>query len=391
MTRDVFVGDQVHTVTGGGDQTNVTYGVQGDQLFEGDGLVHEMDGDELHGTELAVDSADQLVDHRPQVLVLFHVPTTGHCDLHEDNLAPPLRMLAQKHLHGVQLLRDTLDVIQSVDTDYDLAALEGLLQLLDSLLDGVLLQPVGELVHVDTDGEGPHVNEPALVLYPVGQRVHVENPLHGGEEMSCVVVGVEPDQVTTQDPLQDLLPDGQDSVDFTGWERRVQEPPDLDVLQVLFLDLDPQHLRDQHQMVVVHPDQVVVVHDLGNLVGERLVGLVVRQPRILVEIDLARVVMEQRPQDRVAEPVVVQVRDLVGQENGHRVELLQQILLHLLLLVVRDLQPGPSEPLKSICLLQPLQRRHQPSGRHRVLVLARAAVLADGHGQSIRNHNDIAP
>lgn len=254
----------------------------------------------------------------------------------------------------MQFLWDTLDVVQSVDTDDDFLTLERLLQLAYSVLDLLFQEAVLEGGDVDTDREGTDVDEPALVLDTVGQSVDVQDSLDGGQEVARVVVSVEAEEVAAQHTSQDLLSDRQDSVDLGGRERRVQEPAQLDVPQLTLGDLLLQHLGQQHQVVVVDPYQVVVLHGLEDDLGEGPVGLVVSQPGVLIEIDLTRVVVEQRPQDRVTEPVVVQVCDLVAQKHRHSVELLEQVLLDLLFLIVRDLQTGPPIPLERSGLLQTL-------------------------------------
>lgn len=58
----------------------------------------------------------------------------------KDNLADPLWVLAEEELECVQFLWDTLDVVQSVDTNNDLDAVEAVLELLDTFLDVGLLQ-----------------------------------------------------------------------------------------------------------------------------------------------------------------------------------------------------------------------------------------------------------
>ena len=164
LCGDVLVGHQVHAVSCRGDEADVRDRVEGDQLVEGHGLVHEVDWHELDGAELAVDAPDKLVDDSAEVLVLFDVLARGHSDLHQDNLANPLRVLSKEDLESVQLLRYTLDVVQTVNTDNKLDTLELLLKSCDALLDLGLLQPLVELLGVDTDGEGTDGNDLALEL-----------------------------------------------------------------------------------------------------------------------------------------------------------------------------------------------------------------------------------
>lgn len=119
-------------------------------------------------TEASVYTSNQLVYHLPKILVLLHIATTRHSDLDEHNFPDPLRVLIQEHFEGVQLLRDALDVVQTVDSDDELDALELLLQLRDSLLDRGLLQSLGELLRVDSDWEGTNGAQLTFVFDAVG-------------------------------------------------------------------------------------------------------------------------------------------------------------------------------------------------------------------------------
>jgi hypothetical protein len=86
--------------------------------------VQKVDGHELDGAELAVDTADELVDDGAQVLVLFDVLAGGNSDLDEDDLADPFGVFGEEHFHGVELLRHALDVVQSVNADDEFDAFE---------------------------------------------------------------------------------------------------------------------------------------------------------------------------------------------------------------------------------------------------------------------------
>ena len=102
--------------------------------------MHEVNGHELDRAETSVDASNKLVDRRTQVLVLFDVLPRRNCELREDNLADPFGVLAEEQLKSVQFLWDTLDVVETIDTDDHLDVTEALLQLLDTLLDVGFLQ-----------------------------------------------------------------------------------------------------------------------------------------------------------------------------------------------------------------------------------------------------------
>lgn len=104
-------------------------------------------------TEFAIDPAHEFVHHGPQILIFLHVLPARHRDLDQDNLTNPLWVVAEEHLEGMQLLRDTLDIVQTVNADHELYALEFLLQHGDAFLDLFFLEALLELLRVDADRE----------------------------------------------------------------------------------------------------------------------------------------------------------------------------------------------------------------------------------------------
>lgn len=137
---------QVHTVSCTADQADVADRVQGAKFIEWQALVHEVNRHEVHRSEPAVNTADEFVNNRSQILVLFNILPRRHSELSQNNLvvtysiqyvvkrllfvtnlANPFRMLAQEELQSVQLLRNTFDVVQPIDTDNNLHAPEALL------------------------------------------------------------------------------------------------------------------------------------------------------------------------------------------------------------------------------------------------------------------------
>ena len=109
---------------------------------------------------------------------------------------------------------------------------------------------------------------------------------------------METQQIAVQHALQDLLSYRQDPVDFATRKRRVQEESYLHVLG-LVTELFAQHRRQQHQVIVVNPDEVVVLNMLCKLFGEDAVRIAICNPSVLVKADLTGMVVEKRPQDGV--------------------------------------------------------------------------------------------
>jgi len=52
-------------------------------------------------------------------------------------------------------------------------------------------------------------------------------------------------------------------------------------------------------MVVMNPNNVIILYIIGNRLGEKLVRSLVCLPGFFVERDLTRVVVKQWPEDRV--------------------------------------------------------------------------------------------
>ena len=220
----------------------------------------------------------------------------------------------------MKLLGDTLDVIKTIDTNNQLDALELLLECLDTLCDLGLLEPLLELLGINTDRECTDGDDLALELDCVGccwqLTVRRQQPCHNldivpilqdsrttAEEVPSIIIGVESDQVTVQNTVENLVTDRQDSVDLATGEGSVEEETELDVALGV-ADLFAEHSGQKHEMVVVDPDQIVVLYVLCDLLCEQAVGLLVGIPCGLVEGDLTRVVVEEGPEDGVCRAAV---------------------------------------------------------------------------------------
>lgn len=113
-----------------------------------------MDRHELNGTEPPIDSSNKLIHCRPKVLVFLHVLTRRHRKLNKHNLkagdqkllpdttltdfADPFWVLCKEQLHRMELLRNSLYVIETIHTNDDLHPTKSLLQLVNAVLDGLL-------------------------------------------------------------------------------------------------------------------------------------------------------------------------------------------------------------------------------------------------------------
>jgi hypothetical protein len=157
----------------------------------------------------------------------------------------------------------------------------------------------------------------ALASITAGYQVVLQNTRATAQEMPGIVVCVKSNKIAIEHALQKLLSYGQDAVDLAAGEGRVKEEADLDSALGLG-DLLAQHLRQQHQVVVVYPNKVSVLHILDDFLGKEPIDLAVGRPGRLIERDLAGVVVEKGPEDGVCWRCVLERTLAKGKARGRR-------------------------------------------------------------------------
>lgn len=135
-------------------------------------------------------------------------------------------------------------------------------------------------------------------------------------------------------------------------------------------------------MVVLNPD-----HGARGELGhdglcERHVRLAVGKPVLVLEVHLSGVVVEERPENRVREAVVVTVRDIVVQVDGLARVLLLQTAVDDRSVLGRNEEAWPANPREGHGLFATRKRRDETAGRHLEVVLARG-ILVDGNGETV--------
>lgn len=88
--------------------------------------------------------------------------------MNKHNLANPLRVFCQEDFKSVKLLGNTLDVIETINTDNQFDALELLLECLDTLHNLGLLESFLELLGINTNRECTDGDDLALKFDCVG-------------------------------------------------------------------------------------------------------------------------------------------------------------------------------------------------------------------------------
>lgn len=84
-------------------------------------------------------------------------------------------MLGKESLEGLELLRNTFDVVQTVNTDDDLDTLKSSFQRTKTLDNGFFLKTFDKLVRVDTDGIGADLTVSAVKFDAVRLSLETED------------------------------------------------------------------------------------------------------------------------------------------------------------------------------------------------------------------------
>ena len=276
---------------------------------------------------------------------------------------------------------DSLGVVEPVDAEQDRVRLaQGQPDLVRALADAV---PPGDLLQglgVDRDRERRRADLAVTGPDRRPSRDQARRPAAGAQEVRGVGAALETDQVRAEQPVDHLAAPGQLGEDLVAGKRDVVEEADPDVAALL-----ADHLRNQLQLVVVHPDRRPGRRLVHGGLRERPVDRHVRVPPPAMELGRRDDVVVQRPQRRVAEALVV-VPDLIGgQADAHQVQ------------VVGRERPGcgsrvagPADPHAARLAHDRFQRADQPAGTRPPLRLA-VRALSPVHRQPAGHHHEPVP
>ena len=181
--------------------------------------------------------------------------------------------------------------------------------------------------------------------------------------MTRVREGVKADQVGAEEPLEDLIAPREGAEDVARRKRDVEKEADLRPR-----NQPPQEPRNEHQLVVVNPNQVARLVALGDGGGELLVHLTIGVPVVGVRRDEIELVVKERPENAVREAVVVALH-FVGREVHRNRARLGELRVHLGPRFGRDLRhvARETDPQPARALMRPAQPRREPARARRDL------------------------
>jgi hypothetical protein len=164
------------------------------------------------------------------------------------------------------------------------------------------------------------------------------------------------DDVGAQKTVNQLLGVRLDLVDLDVREGNVQEEANPGARYLL-----PDQLRDEGEMIVLHPDEVAFTVLVHNRLGEPAVDLLVGAPLLVVELAVFLEVMKKRPQAlvRVAEVVLLDL--LRRQRHGLEPVALGRILHAQIGTTQIPVRARPAYPESSLEAQDRIEGRHEPS------------------------------
>mmetsp|Transcript_4649 Transcript_4649/g.7439 ORF Transcript_4649/g.7439 Transcript_4649/m.7439 type:complete len:217 (-) Transcript_4649:202-852(-) len=167
----------------------------------------------------------------------------------------------------------------------------------------------------------------------------------------------------------------------------MQEPADV----AIWLSL-PEDLGHQHQVVVVHPDVIIVLIDLQNCLRESLVCLFVGLPLtgatfVHTLVKRRHDVVKQWPKHVVREAVVVLVDEILTKKNWVAA-LLHGLFCYLFLVLSLKLCTGPAKPDHVKLLLDACQAGHKASGTSLEVPVA-ISIFNWLRWQPVCDHDDL--
>ena len=128
LGRNILLGDEIHAVAQGGDQTHIGLAVKRGQLFLGVGAVQVANRNPVVLRVAAVDFSDQTVNLALLGRVLRHPGARRSRDLGHGHLVAPRRVAFEQAVKGQQPLGDALGVVEPVNAEQDASAANHLAQ-----------------------------------------------------------------------------------------------------------------------------------------------------------------------------------------------------------------------------------------------------------------------
>ncbi len=360
LRHHVFLGHQVHAVAQRCDQAHARHAAQAGHALSGHGAVDVAQRHPVQIAEVAVDGATQSLQLLAQVRVGVHVVARGRGDHDQRGAVLVLGVALQQLAEGAYALGDALGVVQPVDAQQQLAARILLAHGLVGLYGVRRAAQALELLHIDADGKGAHLQLPAMAGKTVlAQPLGFALVLQVAAEVGHVGLALQAHQVIREERAHQPLVVRQRGQDQRWRDGDVQEKTDA-----LAAPQRAQLRRQRDQVVVVHPDHVVVPQQRQQLAREQPVHAAVALHVVVAKVRQVQPVVKDRPQHAVGVALVVAGEVLLGQVHRGQGDAPGLALVQPSFTgrAARHHRAAPAKPQPARAVQGIAQRHRQPSG-----------------------------
>jgi hypothetical protein len=222
----------------------------------------------------------------------------------------PIRVLGEEEIESFKPLDQALGIVQAVDTDDQGSPAEARHQVFHQRRLYIASRQPLKPVRLDTDGE---TADPRLLPIqpesdPAARRLehqHLATRIlilcdEVADEISGIAIGLEAHHVILQQQRDELLVVRHRGKDLRRRHRDVQKKTDP-----VGVAAPSQRVRDRDQVIVVHPDQVVLPDYFFELGREMIIDPEISAEIPTRELGEIKPVMQNRPQHAVGEAVVI--------------------------------------------------------------------------------------
>ena len=301
LRGEILLGDEIHAVAQRRHHGDVGRAIETRQNRARIGTVDVADRRPGRVAESAVDLADESRHLGFDLAVLLDVGTALRRDLQQRHLPAPLGIVLEQPLERLHAIRNALRIVESIDAEHETAAAEALPHQGHERRAPRVAREAHVRLGFDADREGAEPHFPALELVRAAAnlRRRRESP---GNERNCrgrSRSGSRRDCSRSRPPRISLWCGR--VCRMSGGAQGVWRKNPIRVAVAARAQL----ASEQHQMIVVHPDDVVLVEQRAQAVGEHAIDAHVAagvRARVFLQVDP---VVKDGPQHAVGEAVVI--------------------------------------------------------------------------------------
>ena len=314
LGSDILLGHEVHAVAQRRHQRGPRGAVEAGQHAAAVGAVDVADRRPGGLAISAVDAAGGRADRALHLGIFLDLGAALRGDLQISHLAAPIGVDRKEALERIHALSEAFRIIEPVDADHHGAAGEAVEHVLHERGTHRASSQPAELAGLDPDREYADAHRVAVRL--VGELAALLQPaftLEIAGEIGRVILGLQTDEIVGAQLRDQPFVVRQCGDDLGRWERNVQKEPDPVAVTAI-----AKHLGEWHEMIVMHPHEVVRLEDIVELRGEMRVDPPIPAQIAARELGEIEPVVQNGPEHAIGEAAVVLL--IVGfSEIGHDV------------------------------------------------------------------------